>query len=35
MEAAAEEFYLGNYLQAFTLADVATAYAGIPQVNVW
>ena len=35
MEAAAEEFYLSNYLTAFMLPDVAAAYASIPQVNVW
>lgn len=34
-EAAANEFYLKNYLESYTMENVCTAYASIPSVMIW
>jgi phosphodiesterase/alkaline phosphatase D-like protein len=34
-EAAANEFYLKNYLESYTMEHVCTAYASIPSVMIW
>ena len=34
LQSQATAFYLRNYIESYTMADVATAYASIPSVMV-